>query len=63
MLYIFIVVSMQQGTASDQGMECGVFTVGDLPRTVKKDLLHYCTICSNKKGLPVTNTPVDSPYK
>ena len=61
-LCYLIVVSMQQGTSTDQEAECGVFVAGNLPPRVHKDLFHYCKVCSNKKHLD-TLEGINSPLR
>lgn len=60
---LYIVVSIQQGT-SEKEVECGVFTIGSLPLGVTKDLIHFCKVCSKKKGPTVVSSPtIDSPFR
>ena len=54
---------MQQGTASDQEIECGIFTIGTLPYTMVSNLRKYTEICSRKRGPLVQEDKDDSPYR
>ncbi len=55
---------MQQGTSSDQELECGVFTVGKISYTMKNNLKKYCNICSRKRGpTACKEMDINSPYR
>ncbi len=55
---------MQQGTASDQEVECGVFTVGNIPYSMETNLRRSCEVCSKKRGPSTSNEmEVTSPYR
>jgi hypothetical protein len=59
-----VVVSMQQGTATEQEMDCGVFIAGKLPTKATNDLIYYCNVCSNKKHLDKKKLEeINSPYR
>lgn len=55
---------MQQGTASDKEVDCGVFTIGNISHSMSKSLKKSCVICSKKRG-PTANNEMDvnSPYR
>ena len=54
---------MQQGTATDQDVECGVFSIGDVPQNVTSDLKKYCEMCSHKRGPTRRDSLPTSPYR
>ena len=58
------VVSVQHATSTDKKIECGVFTIGDLPYAMVADLKKCLKICSQKRGpQPTPDEIMASPYR